>query len=104
LSVECSVRRAETLLALGDRTEALREADRAIGRADVLGLKVLLARAHYVKASVLRANADPSARREFTLAVRAFEDVKRDSGNERVLERADLAKVYGDAVKASTEG
>jgi serine/threonine protein kinase/Tfp pilus assembly protein PilF len=104
LSVECSVRRAETLLALGDRTEALREADRAIGRADVLGLKVLLARAHYVKASVLRANADPSARREFTLAVRAFEDVKRDSGNERVLERADLAKVYGEAVKASTEG
>jgi eukaryotic-like serine/threonine-protein kinase len=101
LSVECSVRRAETLLALGDPTEALREAERAIGRADVLGLKVLLAKAHYVKASVLRANADPGARREFTLAVRAFEDVKRDGGNEHVLERADLSKVYAEAVKGS---
>jgi tetratricopeptide (TPR) repeat protein len=101
LSVECSVRRAEMLLALGDRNEALREADRAIGRADILGLKVPLARAHYVKGAVLQANADPGARREFTLAVRAFEDVKRDGGNERVLERADLAGVYAAAVKGA---
>ena len=101
LSVECSVRRAEMLLALGDRGEALREAERAIGRADVLGLKVSRARAHYVKASVLRANADPSAQREFRDAVRVFEEVKRDGGNERVLERADLARIYADAVKGA---
>jgi hypothetical protein len=101
LSVECSVQRAETLLAVGDRSEALREAERAIGRADVLGLKVPLARAHYVKASVLRANNDPNARREFTLSVRVFEDVKRDGGNEHVLERADLARVYAEAVKGA---
>ncbi|MGB2714796.1 MAG: tetratricopeptide repeat protein [Vicinamibacterales bacterium] len=101
LSVECSVRRAEALLALGDRSEALREAERAIGRADVLGLKVPLARARYVKASVLRANNDSSARREFTFAVRVFEDVKRDGGNEHVLERADLAKMYAETVKGA---
>ena len=101
LSVECSVRRAETLLALGDRSEALREAERAIGRAEVLGLKVSLAKAHYVKASVLRSNGDPGARREYTYAVRVFEDVKRDGGNERVLERADLAKVYAESVKGA---
>jgi hypothetical protein len=65
----------------------------------VLGLKVPLAKAHYVKASVLRATGDPGARREFILAVRAFEDVKRDGGNERVLERADLSRVYTQAVK-----
>jgi tetratricopeptide (TPR) repeat protein len=101
LSVDCSVGRAEALLALGDRSEALREADRAIGRAEVLGLKVPQARAHYVKAVALSAAKDPNARREFTLAVRVFEDVKRDGGNEHVLERADLAKIYAAAVKGA---
>jgi tetratricopeptide (TPR) repeat protein/tRNA A-37 threonylcarbamoyl transferase component Bud32/TolB-like protein len=101
LSVECSVRRAETLLALGDRSEALREADRAIGRADVLGLKVPLAKAHYVKASVLRATGDPGARREYIQAQRLFEEVSRDNGNENVLKRADLAPIHAESVKLS---
>jgi tetratricopeptide (TPR) repeat protein len=102
LSVECEVRRAETLLSLGDLEEALRTAERVIGRAEGLGLKVPLARAHYAKASVLRAKNDPGARREFAASVRVLEEVKRDAGNESVVKRADLAPIYADAMKAAT--
>ena len=101
LSVECLVRRAETLRELGDQTNALREAERALARSEALGLKVPLARVHYLKASVLRAKGDPAARREYAAAVRVFEEVKRDSGNENVFKRADLATMYAEAVKAA---
>jgi hypothetical protein len=30
-----------------------------------------------------------------------FEEVKRDGGNERVLERADLARIYAESVKGA---
>ncbi len=62
-----------------------------LARAEALGLKVPLAKAHYLKASVLRAKGDPAARREYAAALRLLEEVKRDGGNENVLKRADLA-------------
>ena len=102
LSVECEVRRAETLLGLGDQDGTLRTADRAIARAEGLGLKVSLARARYVKASVLRARKDPLARREYAAALRVFEEVKRDAGNENVFKRADLAAMYAEATREAT--
>jgi tetratricopeptide (TPR) repeat protein len=101
LSVECLIRRAEVLGALGDQESAVREGDRALARAEELGLKVPLAKAHYLKASVLRAKGDQAARREFALALRLLEQIRNDSGNEKVLERADLAPVYADSLKAS---
>ena len=102
LSVECEVRRAETLLGLGDQNGALRAAERAIARAEGLGVKVSLARARFVKASVLRARKDPGARREYAAALRVFEEVKRDPGNENVFKRADLAAIYAEATREAT--
>ncbi len=101
LSVECAVRRAETLRELGDAADALREAERAISRAEGLGLKIPLAKAHYVKAAVLRAKGDQLARREYLAALRLLEEVKNDGGNENVLKRADLAAMHAEAVKWS---
>jgi serine/threonine protein kinase/tetratricopeptide (TPR) repeat protein len=102
LSIECRVARADALHALADHDEALREADRAIARADALGLKVPLAKAHYVKASALRAKGDTvAARREYVATVRLLEEVRNDDGNENVLKRADLAGMHAEAVKHS---
>ena len=100
--MECLVQRAETLLRLGDQANALREAERAMARAEALGLKVPLAKAHYLKASVLRAKGDPAARREYAAALRLLEEVKRD---ERERERAQArrsAAMHAECVKWST--
>ena len=99
LSVDCLVQRANTLIRLGDSANGLREAERALGRAEALGLKVSQAKAHYLKASVLRGQSDPGARRDYAAALRLLEEVKGDGGNENVLKRADLAAMHAEAVK-----
>ena len=86
------------------RRTALREAERALARAEALGLKVPLAKAHYLKASVLRAKGDPAARRDYAAALRLLEEVKGDGGNENVLKRADLAAMHAECAKWSKEG
>ena len=47
LSVECSVYLAEAMVARRDFKNALKELDRALARAEKLGLRVLQAKAHY---------------------------------------------------------
>jgi hypothetical protein len=101
LSLELYVARAEALRRLGDVEAALREADRALARAEALGLKVSMAKAHYVRAAVHRGKDPSTARREYAAALRLLEEVKRDEGNENVLKRADLAKLYEECVNSS---
>ena len=101
LSVECLVQRADILIRLGDTANGLREAERALARAEALGLKVPLAKAYYLKGSVLRAKGDGSARRDYAAALRLLEEVKSDGGNENVLKRADLAPIHAECVKWS---
>ena len=64
-------------------------------------MKVPLAKAHYLKASVLRANGDPAARRDYAAALRLLEEVKGDGGNENVLKRADLAAMHAECLRWS---
>jgi eukaryotic-like serine/threonine-protein kinase len=99
LSVECAVQRAETLMKIGDQANALPEAERALAKAEELGLKVPLAKAHYLKASLLRLKSDSDARREYAAALRVLEEIKADEGNQNVLKRADLAALHADATK-----
>ncbi len=99
LSVDCSIARASILIGLGDRAGGRSEVERALAKADALGLKVSLAKAYYLKASVLRATSDPGAPREYAAALRLLEEVKADAGNEHVLERADLSSMHAECVK-----
>jgi eukaryotic-like serine/threonine-protein kinase len=101
LSVECLVERTDAVRRLGDGDAALREADRALARAESLGLKVSAAKAHVVKAAVLRSKGDAGARREYAAALRLLEEIRADSGNDNVLKRADLASMHAEAVQFS---
>ena len=101
LAIECLAERADALRRLGQRDAALRQVERVIARADALGLKVPLAKAHYVKASTLAAASDPGARHEFAAALRLLEEVKADQGNAAVVTRADLAPMYADSLQRS---
>ena len=101
LSVECAVRRAETLLKLGETASARQETDRSLARAEELGLRVPLAKAHYLRATILRASGDAEARREYAAALRLLEDIKGEDGSQSVLTRADLKSMYAECVEKS---
>ena len=62
LAVECALHRVEALLRLGNRAAARQEADRAIARAETFGLRLLLAKAHYLRAEVMHQANEPNAR------------------------------------------
>jgi eukaryotic-like serine/threonine-protein kinase len=104
LSVECAVRRAETLLKLGETASARQEADRSLANAEELGLRVPLAKAHYLRAAMLRAAGDAEARREYAAALRLLEEIKGEDGSQKVLTRSDLAPMYQECVERSKAG
>ena len=104
VAVECTVARAGAFLKLGDRVSGRRDAERALARAETLGLRLLAAKAHYLRAEAMRASGDAEARREYGLAVRLLNDLSREDGNQSVLKRADLAPLYADATAKSGAG
>jgi tetratricopeptide (TPR) repeat protein len=101
LAFDCAILRAETLLKLGDRATARQEADRALGKAETLGLRLPLAKAHYVRAEVLRLGGDAKARAEYAVALRLLEEIKGEDGNQDVLKRADLGAIYAECAQWS---
>ncbi len=100
LAVETAVHRALLLLKLGDRTAARQEADRALAKAEPLGLRLPQARAHYVRAELLRGSQDVEARREFAAVLRLLSDLKNEEGNQQFLTRGDIAKLYAACEQA----
>jgi tetratricopeptide (TPR) repeat protein len=96
LSVDCSLRRAETLLNLADRTNARQETEHALARAETLGFRMLLAKAHYLRGTLLRLGGDAEAPREYASALRLLEEIAHDDGNQAVLTRADLRAIHAD--------
>jgi eukaryotic-like serine/threonine-protein kinase len=101
LSIECSLFRAETLLKIKDATSARQEADRALARAEPLGFRLLLAKAHYLRAEALRANRDPEAKKEYGQTLRLLDEVGREDGNQNILKRADLSAIHASCERES---
>jgi tetratricopeptide (TPR) repeat protein len=102
LSVLASVESAETVLKLGDHRSARQEIDRTLSRAEALGLRELHARSEYVMAASLRAANDQQARRHYAVVARILDEMKREQGAERILERADLKAIYDDAKRLTS--
>jgi tetratricopeptide (TPR) repeat protein len=94
LAVECALHRVQALHRLGNHAAARQEADRALARAESFGFRLLRAKAHFLRAEVLRQAKDASARREYGAALRFLTDLRADDGNQNVLRRADLAPMF----------
>jgi tetratricopeptide (TPR) repeat protein len=90
MAVECTVQRAETLFKLGDRQNAQREAERAIAQAETLGLRLPLAKAHFLRGEVLRQSGSTEARTDYASALRLLDEIKSEEGSQNVLSRTDL--------------
>jgi tetratricopeptide (TPR) repeat protein len=104
LSVDCSLLRVESLIKLRDYASARQEADRALAKSETLGLRVLIAKARYLRASVLRLAGDAEGTRDYAVALRLLEEIKGEDGNQNVLKRADLAAMHAECVRWSKSG
>ena len=101
LSVEASIYLAQALLAGGKPQDAQQELDRAMNRAEKLGLTIQKARAHFLLGEIYsQTGRTKEYAPQYQEAVRILETVSKQSGAGRLLERSDLKDVYREAVKS----
>ena len=101
LSVQASVWLAQALIATNKMPEAQQELDRAMNRAEKLGLLVEQARAHFLLGQIYnRAGKTREYGPQYQETVRILESISKESGVGRLLDRSDLKDLYHDAVKS----
>lgn len=100
LSVECSLYLAEAMIASGDYLHAREELDRALDESGRRQLRDPLARGHYLLATLFRLTGRaPEAKDHFREALRVLEEIRKESGTDRVLERVDLNRIFAEATR-----
>jgi len=102
LSVECSVELGGTLVNNKDYSGARQELEPALGKAEKLGLRTLLAKDHYFLATALRATGKGTeATAHYREALRLLDEIRKEAGAEKVIERTDLKAIYTDSTRWS---
>jgi tetratricopeptide (TPR) repeat protein len=101
LSLEAAVARADALLTAGQAVPAATEVQRAITRADNMGMRMLQARGHYVAARAAGANAAVQ-RRHFSEVKRILEELARESRPGDLTRRADVKEMLEGAKAAGS--
>ncbi|MCU1242342.1 MAG: Serine/threonine-protein kinase PknB [Candidatus Acidoferrum typicum] len=105
LSAECSVDLAEALVNSKDYSRARQELEPAVGKAEKLGLRTLLARDHYLLATALRETGDATeATGHYREALRLLDEIRKEAGAEKVIERADLKPIFTESTRWSQGG
>jgi eukaryotic-like serine/threonine-protein kinase len=97
LSIECSLYEAQSRIQMKDYGRARQELERAVLLSEKLGLKPLLLRAHFLLGKMFRdqrARADAIA--HYQQALDLLDTFKKDSGAEKIMERADFKAIYND--------
>jgi eukaryotic-like serine/threonine-protein kinase len=98
LSVECSIDLAEAQVNAKDYSDAREALDRALNQSEKLGLRTLLARTHYLLATVLRLTGNvPDASGHYREALRYLDEIEKDTGSDAVLKRSDLNVIYTES-------
>jgi serine/threonine protein kinase/tetratricopeptide (TPR) repeat protein len=102
ISVECSIYLAEAMLQSHDNTHAQQELGRALLRADKIGLKPLSAKAHYLLGTALRASGNQAeAQQHYRTVVQLLDDMRKEPGADKILQRVDFKTMYDDATRRS---
>jgi eukaryotic-like serine/threonine-protein kinase len=98
LSVECSIDLAEAQVNTKDYSHAREGLDRALNESEKLGLRTMLARTHYLLATVLRLSGNvPEASGHYREALRNLDEIEKDTGSDAVLKRSDLNVIYTES-------
>ncbi len=98
LSVDCSVYLGEALVGKKDFKGARTELDRALSRAEKLGLRTSQAKAHYFLALSMQGGKEATP--HYREVVRVLENISKEDGASKLLDRADLGEMYRNSMKS----
>jgi serine/threonine protein kinase/tetratricopeptide (TPR) repeat protein len=100
ISVECSIYMAQAMIRNHDNVHAQQELERALVRADKIGLKPLSVKAHYLLGTAFRASGDQlEAQEHYLTTVQMLDDMRKEPGSEKILQRVDLKTMYDEATR-----
>ena len=103
LSIEASLYMAEAELASKDYSRTRQDLERTLARSDKLGLRALSAEIHYLLGTALRLSGEQKdAGLHYKESVRLLDDVRKEAGAEKLLQRSDLNSIYNEANRWST--
>ena len=102
VSVECQIYMAEAMIRNHDSLHAQQELRRALLRADKIGLKPLSARAHFLLGNALRDSGNQAeAQQEYRSTLNLLDDMRKQPGADKILQRADFKTMYDEATRGS---
>jgi serine/threonine protein kinase/tetratricopeptide (TPR) repeat protein len=102
VSVECQIYLAEAMIQSHDTAHAQQELGRALLRADKIGLKPLSAKAHYLLGTALSASGNQAeAQEHYRTTVQLLDDMRKEPGAEKILQRWDFKNIYDEATRGS---
>jgi Tfp pilus assembly protein PilF len=83
-----------------DYTHARQELERALLRSDKMGQQSLSAHAHYLLATIARDSANNTeAQDNYREVLRALDAMKKETGAEKLLQRADLKLMHEESAR-----
>jgi serine/threonine protein kinase/Tfp pilus assembly protein PilF len=105
LSVQASIYLAQALIDAGKPQDAQQELDRALNRAEKLGLMVQQAQAHYLLGEIYSKSGKTNQYApQYQEAVRILESISKQNGASRLLDRSDLKDLYRESTKSYQGG
>jgi tetratricopeptide (TPR) repeat protein len=100
-ALESSIYAAQALLHDKNYPDANREAQKALGQSDAQSLRMQLAREHYVLGVATRSSGNQTeAAGHFRNAVQIWDEVRKEPGAEKILDRGDLKTMYSESTQA----
>src|SRR5262249_51027867 len=100
LSLESSVDTVEAMIARKDHAASQRELQTALGKSEKLGSRYQSARIHYLLGVAMRMSGNKAdAPQQYGAALNLLNDMQKDPGAEKLLERADLKGMFTEATK-----
>jgi tetratricopeptide (TPR) repeat protein len=98
LALECSVYQAQAMLNNKDVSQARPLLEQSLGKSEKLGLRMQTAKIHHLLGTSFRLSGDRAdADGQYGQALRILDEIKKDPGADKVLDRSDLRNIYADA-------
>jgi hypothetical protein len=99
-SVDASVSMAEASIKNKDYPQARQELLRTLSKSEKLGLRLETARIHLLMGSAFRLSGSASeATAQYREGLRLLDEIRKEQGAERVIERYDLKPLYAEATQ-----
>jgi tetratricopeptide (TPR) repeat protein len=102
LSTQVSVYVAQAMINAKDFNHARDTLERSLGASEKLGMRMQTVKIQYLLGNSIRLSGDiTNAAGHYREAVRMLDEIKKDPGAEKLLERADLKSIYEESARWS---